>query len=97
MVQNMVQVGLDVESYFLTPDMIDGAIFQTTGHALGDRTKIVFHVADRYLLPTSPDRLRRPGKTDFEMRDELVRYDTPGGRFVISYGDGAPHVRFESP
>ena len=76
--------------------MLDGAAFKTTGHALGDRTKIVFKVADRYLLPDGPDRLLREGRTDFQLRDELVRYATPGGEYVVSYLEGAPTVRFEA-
>ncbi len=96
MVYAMKEIGLDVEPYFLTEEMLDGVAFKTTGHALGDRTQIVFKVADRYLLPTSPDKLLRQGKTDFQLQDELVRYTTAGGEFVISYKEGAPSVRFET-
>jgi len=96
MVDAMKAAGLDVTPYFLTEEMLDGVAFKTTGHALGDRTRIVFKVADRYLLPDSPDKLLREGKTDFELRDELVRYPTAGGQFVISYKEGAPSIRFEA-
>jgi hypothetical protein len=96
MVAEMKAIGLDVEPYFLTEDILDGVAFKTTGHALGDRTQIVFKVADRYLLPESPDKILRQGKTDFELRDELVRYDTPGGQYIVSYKKGAPTVRFEA-
>ncbi len=96
MVENMQAAGMDVEPHFITEDMLDGVVFKTADHALGDRTKIILKVADRYLLPDSPDRLFRRGKTDFELRDELVRYATGGGEFVISYQEGAPSVRFQT-
>jgi len=96
MVAEMKATGLDVEPYFLTEDLLDGVAFKTTGHALGDRTQIVFKVADRYLLLESPEKLLRQGKTDFELRDELVRYETPGGQYIVSYKKGAPSVRFEA-
>jgi hypothetical protein len=96
MVMEMKTAGLDVEPYFLTEEILDGVAFKTTGHALGDRTQIVFKVADRYLLQDSPDKLLRKGMTDFELRDELVRYETPGGQYVVSYKEGAPNIRFEA-
>ncbi len=96
MVENMQAAGLDIDSYFLTEGMLDGVAFKTTGHALGDRTKIVFKVADRYLLPDSPRKTLREGKTDFELLDELVRYATVSGEFVISYAKGAPSVQFHA-
>lgn len=90
MVGNMKAAGLDVEAHFITKEHLDGKAFTSTGHALGNRTQIVFRVADKYLLPDSPDALMRKGPTDFERRDAEVRYGTPGGAFVISYEKGLP-------
>lgn len=95
MVENMRAAGIDVEPHFVTPDKVDGKVFTTTGHALGDRTQIVFQVADKYLLPDSPDAAVRAAKSDFELRDAHVRYDTPTGTYVISYESGYPVGRFE--
>lgn len=94
MVGNMKHAGLDVEAHFITKEHLDGKVFTSTGHALGNRTQIVFRVADKYLLPDSPDALIRKGATDFERRDTEVRYDTLGGAFVISYENGFPVGRF---
>ena len=94
MVANMRQAKLDVEPHFITKDRVDGTTFTTTGHALGNRTRIVFEVAGKYLEPGGAHALLRAGPTDFERRED-VRYPTSGGEFVISYRDGFPIGRFE--
>jgi dienelactone hydrolase len=86
----MRRAGLDVEPHWVTKQALDG-VFTGTGHALGDRTKIVLRVAGTYLAPGG---LARAGKSDFERRDE-VRYRTSGGAFVVSYAAGDPVGRFE--
>ena len=95
MVRNMQGAGLDVEPYFIADADVDGKVLKTTGHALGDRTAIVHRFADRYLKPDSPEKFHREGTTDFEQRDEKVRYETPNGAYVISYVAGYPIGRFE--
>ncbi len=95
LVANFQTTGLEVEPYFIAKKDLDGEIFASSGHALGNRTKIVLGVAGKYLTPGSPGELIRPGNNDFDLRDELVRYRTPGGEFVISYAAGFPVGRFE--
>lgn len=95
LVENMQTAGQDVEAHFITKEKVDGKVFTTTGHALGDRTLIVQQVAEKYLLPSSPEALHRAGETDFERRDESVRYPTSGGIWTISYSQGYPVGRFE--
>lgn len=95
MVENLAAAGLDVTAHFITPEKVDGTVFTTAGHALGDRTAIVFEVAGALLDPGSPDALFREGSTDFDLRDECVRFPAPGGDYVISYADGTPAGRFE--
>jgi hypothetical protein len=94
MVDAMKQARIDVEPHFVTKDRVDGTIFTTTGHALGNRTRIVFEVAGKYLEPDAAAAVLRQGPTDFERREEL-RYPTTNGQFVISYQDGYPVGRFE--
>ena len=94
MTGNMQAAGLAVIPHFIGKEDIDGKVFTSTGHALGNRTEIVFRVAGKYLLPDSESFLRGEGLTDFDQRDE-VRYRTTNGEFVISYKDGFPVVRFE--
>jgi hypothetical protein len=94
MVQNMERAQLDVEPQYVTADRVDGTTFTTTGHALGNRTRIVLQVAGKYLEPGGPMALLRKGPTDFERR-EPIRYETTRGAFVISYTDGVPVGRFE--
>lgn len=85
---------LDVETHFIRKSDLDGRVFTSTGHPLGNRTEIVFRVAGDYLLPDGRRALRRQGKTDFERRDEL-RFPTTNGQFIISYKNGFPVGRFE--
>jgi cephalosporin-C deacetylase-like acetyl esterase len=95
MVANMRAAKVDVEAHFITRDDVDGTVFTSTGHSLGNRTEIVFHAAGRYLAPDGTDMLRRKTPSDFDRRDE-VRYPTSGGAFVVSYKDGFPVGRFEA-
>ncbi|NLY01930.1 MAG: DUF2920 family protein [Rhodopirellula sp.] len=95
MAANFQRAGLDVEPHFVTDVDLDGNALKTTGHALGDRTQIVFRFGDPYLLPDGPQALQRKGPSDFERRDE-VRYPTANGQFVICYTAGYPVARFEA-
>jgi len=92
MVANMTRAGLDIVPVWVTKEMVDGKVFTSTGHSLGNRTLIPGHVAGKWL---SPDGLERKTPTDFERRDE-VRYVTGDGAFVISYARGYPVGRFEA-
>jgi len=94
MVDNMRAAGLDVEPHFVTKDQLDGTIFTSTGHSIGDRTEIVFRVAGKYLTPGGEQALRCQGKSDFERRAD-IRYRTSNGQFCISYDRGFPIGRFE--
>jgi len=95
LVKALEHARLPVEPHFIGRDQVDGRVFTSSGHALGDRTQIVFRVADQYLLPDSPTALVRRGETDFERRDAAVRYRTSRGSYVISYEPGYPIGRFE--
>ncbi len=91
----MRHAGLDIVPRQVTPKDTDGKIFTSTGHALGDRTKIVFEVAGKYLMPGGKETLVRKGPTDFERKEPVV-YRTSNGQFVIDYAMGYPVGRFES-
>jgi hypothetical protein len=95
LVANLQTAGLAVEPHFIGPNDLDGRVFTSAGHALGNRTEIVFHVAENYLTAGAKGSLARREPTDFDLRDQLVRYETPGGQFVISYAQGYPVGRFE--
>ncbi len=95
MAANMRTAGLDVEPHFLTKADVDGQAVKTTGHSLGDRTRIVFRFAGRYLSPDGPDTLARRTPTDFDRRDQ-VHYPTSGGDYVISYAKGYPIAQFQA-
>ncbi|NDD37091.1 MAG: alpha/beta fold hydrolase [Verrucomicrobia bacterium] len=94
MVANMLRAGLDITPVWVSKEMVDGKIFSTTGHALGNRTLIPGHVAGRFIRADSPDALDRKTPTDFERRED-IRYSTTDGAFVISYAQGFPVGRFE--
>lgn len=95
MVDNMAEAKLAIEPHFITKTDVDGKVFTTSGHALGNRTLIVLQTAGRYLRPDSPDLLVHEGPSDFDLCDEKVRYATPGGEWIISYREGFPVGRFE--
>lgn len=90
----MRRAKLDVEAHWIAKNDLDGKVFTSSGHALGNRTQIVFQVAKRYLKATGKEALARRGKSDFERREE-IRYQTSGGSIVISYNTGYPVGRFE--
>src|SRR5690606_17549737 len=58
--------------------------------------EIVFKVAGDELQPDGPKSRVRKGLTDFELRDEKVRYKTTNGTFIVSYREGFPVSRFEA-
>jgi hypothetical protein len=94
LVQNFREAGLDFVSEWITRDRVDGGIFTSAGHALGDRNRIPGHVAGRWLRPDGPEALERKGPSDFERRD-TVRYPTTDGVYVVDYSAGYPVGRFE--
>lgn len=95
MAQHLKAAGLDVDTHFVGAGEADGEVFKNSEHSLGDRTRIVRHCVDRFLDPKSPEAVRRPGKSDFDCRDEAVRYKTEHGTYIISYEAGYPVGRFE--
>lgn len=94
MVDLMRAAKLDVEPYWVTKELLDGKIFLSTGHSLGDRTQIVFKVAGGLLASDGTTGRRRSGLTDFDRR-EAIRYRTTHGTYVIDYAAGYPVSRFE--
>jgi dienelactone hydrolase len=94
--KSLQQAGLPVEPHFIGREQVDGRIFTTATHAVGDRTQIVIRLADKYLLPDIPTALVRRGDSDFERRDSAVQYRTSRGQYVISYEQGYPGGRFEA-
>lgn len=89
LVENMQAAGLDVVPHFIGQADLDGAIFSSTGHALGNRTEIVFKVGGETLAPDNRKISRRKVQTDFDRRTS-VGYAVTGGEFVISYSNGFP-------
>ena len=95
MAENMERFNLDIEAHIINRGNLDNNIFTNTGHSLGNRTKIADYFAAKYLLPQSPLLMRRQGRTDFEIRDKSVKYQTSNGFYVISYKHGFPTGYFE--
>lgn len=87
---NMTASGLDFTYVRVTKELVDGEIFTSTGHALGNRTAIVGHVAGEAIKT-----LRRQGLTDFERREEIC-YPTSNGVWIVSYATCWPEGRFEA-
>ncbi len=87
MVANFAAAGLNVKPRFIGKQDVDGKVFKSSGHSLGNRTEI----AIRY----GAGPFDREYPSDFDLRDEKVRYAVSGGEFVISYRNGYPVGRFE--
>ncbi len=94
MVESMRAAGLPVEPKFVSKTDLDGTIFSSSGHSLGDRTLIVIRQFGKYLMPAGEHICLRAGRTDFE-RGEAIRYRTTNGQFVVDYQNGFPASRFE--
>ncbi len=92
LVANLKQTGLSVEPQFIGKEQLDGDIFTSAGHPLGNRTKIATKMIKEYF----PQPMGVPTrKTDFDWADEKVRYSTTNGHFSVSYRQGYPVGRFE--
>ena len=95
MYENMKAAGLDVEAKFVTKADLDNVIFKSTGHSLGDRTKMMVDIGGKIMVPGRENYRLRQSPTDFELKQDVV-YPTSDGRFVVSYASGMPTVRFEA-
>ncbi|NUM52634.1 MAG: DUF2920 family protein [Candidatus Hydrogenedentes bacterium] len=93
MAKNFESAGVSVDLRVITQDDIDGDAITGTGHALGDRTKLLFRFGDSYMRPESKHMRAIGGKTDFELRD-VVRLSVTGGTYTIDYAEGYPVSRF---
>jgi hypothetical protein len=91
--RNMVAAGFRPDTHFLTQRDVDGTVFTTTAHPVGNRQKVTEKVADEYLLESGRLALQVPGPDDFERGEEVV-FPSAKGRFVVSFR-GAPELRFE--
>jgi predicted esterase/streptogramin lyase len=89
LVENMQTAGLNVEPFFIGKSELDGKIFTSTGHALGNRTEIVFKVGGELISPDNRKVTRRRVQTDFDRRAR-IGYAVTGGEYVISYAHGYP-------
>jgi dienelactone hydrolase len=99
MVALMQAGGLKVKPIFVDQARIDGKTYTSTGHSLGDRTRIVLEqagvVSDQSTLSEVSLPLRSQGQTDFDHKD-VIRYRTSSGAFLIDYSQGFPVGRFEA-
>ncbi len=90
---NVRTAGLNLEEHWVDAPDIDGTVFTSTGHALGNRTEIVSQIAGKYLDPNSDQAITRSTPTDFDLREELT-FECTGGSFLVSYKSGFPISRF---
>ncbi|QDU01773.1 Prolyl oligopeptidase family protein [Gimesia chilikensis] len=95
MYQNMKAAGLDVSAKFVTENDLDGKIFKSIGHSLGDRTQMIVQLGGEFIIPGRPQYRLRSSPTDIELKQDVV-YPTSDGRYVISWQKGIPEVRFEA-
>lgn len=96
MVANLKQAGFTVDAHYIEEKDLDGEAFTDTEHWVGDRTLILQRFADPYLLPDSEKMLFRDAPNDFELKDDAVRYEVPGGIYIVDYRNGEPTLIYES-
>lgn len=102
MVHWMRRAKLNIEPHFITKDQLDGKVFTSTGHSLGNRTEIVLQLGAKWLSPSDPDRCELTGVNDFDLGRLLPMipdgpyglYLTSNGAFKIDYREGFPVGRF---
>lgn len=92
--EHMREAGLDVETHFITAADLDGKALTSSGHPLGDRTEIVCKFAADLLRPDAAAKCVRSAPNDFECRDEKTVYEVTGGKYIVSYMEGWPVLRF---
>ena len=93
MVEWMSRRGLTVQPTWVTKKGLDGKVWTSSGHALGDRTEIVLSVGGPFTNPENAKTMGRIGPNDFE-REEVLVYRTSNGAFEIDYDAGFPVGRF---
>ncbi len=102
MVDWMRRANLNIEPHFITKERLDGKVFTSTGHSLGNRTEIVLQLGAKWLSPSDPERCELTGSNDFDLGKLLPRipdgpyglYPTSNGAFKIDYSEGFPVGRF---
>ncbi|MCB1123962.1 MAG: DUF2920 family protein [Verrucomicrobiae bacterium] len=94
MVEHMKQTELNIEAFFVKESDLDGSVFKSTGHSLGDRTQMMLRYGEKYLNPESEHYYERQSQTDFELQQDVI-YPTSDGQYVVSYPGGIPSIRFE--
>lgn len=63
--ENAKAAGIDVVPRWVKKAELDGKVFTSAGHPLGNRTEIVEAVAGAWLKPDSPTAIVRAGSSDF--------------------------------
>jgi predicted esterase len=91
--KNMVKAGFMPDAHFLTEWYIGKKGVTTTGHAIGDRLKVIEGFADAYLTPDGQLSARTTGKNDFQLKRKII-YPVSGGKFVIDYSNASPQISF---
>lgn len=95
MVENFKRAGLRIEPHFIREQDLDGTVFTSSAHALGDRTAIVVRVAGKSLRPQPESGAKgQVMQTDFD-RHETIVYPTAQGEYQIDYSTGYPIGRFK--
>ena len=92
--QHMLMAGLDVDGRFLTEVDVDGDAVTTTGHAVGNRERVVVRFADVYLQENGKHARATSGPSDFARGGEFA-YPTTNGEVVVTFS-GYPSVRFNA-
>ncbi|MBN4074181.1 DUF2920 family protein, partial [bacterium AH-315-E10] len=86
--------GADVQAHYMSQSDIDGDLIMDSGHGIGDRTHLLQHFADSYLLPDGPDMCRLKEPCNFES-GRAVCFPTEQGEYVIDYSMGYPEAKFQ--
>ncbi len=91
--KNMVKTGFRPSAYFLTESDVDGEVITTSGHAVGDRLKVIVRYAGQFLEENGAFSAEVSGPNDFE-KAEKVEFPCTNGKYIVDFS-GLPTVTWQ--
>jgi predicted esterase len=82
--ENMIKADFRPSGYFLTKSDIDGEVITTTGHAIGNRLKVIERYAGRFLKENGDFSRETIEANNFE-KAEKVEFPCTGGKYIVDY------------
>jgi hypothetical protein len=85
--------GAEVHAHYISRVDIDGDLITESGHSIGNRTRLLQHFADPFLLPRSQECQRLTTPCDFDQRRNVV-FPTDDVVYTVDYSRGYPVIGY---